>query len=93
MMSRATSFLSLQLLAAVLLSLLWAAMGSAVGLAERGEFSHSGIAAKKPDFIVTENGTAVSVSQTRMREGFDKAGFPSKPTDSPGIEHTLPDER
>jgi RHS repeat-associated protein len=49
--------------------------------------------AGKPDFIVTERGTVVPVSQSRMREGFDNAGFPSKATRAPGIEHTMPDGR
>jgi hypothetical protein len=50
-------------------------------------------AAKKTDFIVTENGTAVPVSQKRMTEGFDNAGLPSKPTEAPGVEYVLPDGR
>jgi RHS repeat-associated protein len=42
------------------------------------------------DFIVTSRGTAVPTSQARMRAGFDNAGFPSRPTRSLGVEHTLP---
>lgn len=34
--------------------------------------------AKNADFIVTSDGVAVPKSQSRMREGFDKAGFPTK---------------
>ena len=45
----------------------------------------------KPDFIVTEKGTVVPTNQAQMRQGFDDAGFSSKPTQSPGIERTLPD--
>jgi len=44
-------------------------------------------------FIVSEKGTAASTSQTRMKEGFENAGLPSKPTNSPGTEYTLPDGR
>ena len=32
---------------------------------------------KGPDFVVTEKGTAVPTSQSRMTAGFYKAGFPS----------------
>ena len=28
-----------------------------------------------------------------MKKGFEKAGFPSRPTESPGTEYTLPDGR
>jgi RHS repeat-associated protein len=46
-----------------------------------------------PDFVVTPSGTAVPVSQTRMREGLDAAGFPSRPADrtsEAGIIHEVP---
>lgn len=33
-----------------------------------------------PDFVVTENGTAVPTSQSQMREGFDNAGFEARTT-------------
>jgi hypothetical protein len=48
---------------------------------------------KGEDFIVSEKGTAVPTSQSRMKEGFEKAGFPSSNTNSPGKEYTLPDGR
>jgi len=43
-----------------------------------------------PDFVAGESGPAIPVSQSRMRAGFDDAGFPSRPTTSPGTMHTLP---
>lgn len=46
-----------------------------------------------PDFVVTSSGTAVPVSQSRMREGFDAAGFPSRAADKTaevGVIHTVP---
>jgi len=46
-----------------------------------------------PDFVVTRDGTAVPVSQSRMRQGFDDAGFPSRPstkTSEPGVIHAVP---
>lgn len=48
-------------------------------------------ASKGADFVVTPDGQGIPTSQSRMREGFDEAGFPSKPAESPGIETTLPD--
>jgi RHS repeat-associated protein len=66
------------------------------GLAVRAGFKGAEVAgsvnkaASKADFVVTKAGTAVSTSQSRMRSGFDAAGFPSKPTRSPGVETTLP---
>ena len=47
----------------------------------------------KPDFVVTTDGTAIPVSQTQMREGFDNAGFPKMPatkTAESGVIHTVP---
>jgi RHS repeat-associated protein len=46
-----------------------------------------------PDFVAGPPGSQppVPVSQGRMQEGFDAAGFPSQPTHSPGTEYTLPD--
>lgn len=46
-----------------------------------------------PDFIVTESGTAIPTNQTQMRQGFDEAGFPSRPathTSESGTIHTVP---
>lgn len=49
------------------------------------------------DFVVGSNGTTAATSQSRMRKGFDDAGFPSKDVVSPtsgnvvGQSHTLPD--
>ena len=55
--------------------------------------SSSSQATGKPDFVVTPGGTAVPTDQDRMRDGFDKAGFPSKPASSPsgesGVIHTV----
>ena len=36
------------------------------------------IVSDKTDFVVTPDGVAIPKSQGRMREGFDKAGFPKK---------------
>lgn len=48
----------------------------------------------KTDFVVTEDGTAVPVSQSRMREGFERAGFPEQPRSlekpEPGQIHRVP---
>lgn len=46
-----------------------------------------------PDFVAGPIGSErpVPVSQSRMAAGFDDAGFPSTPTDSPGTSYTLPD--
>jgi RHS repeat-associated protein len=49
-----------------------------------------GRAAHDADFVVTPGGTAVPTSQSRMRKGLDAAGFPSRPTRSPGTEYDLP---
>lgn len=49
--------------------------------------------ATKPDFVVTSDGTAIPASQTRMREGFDNAGFNSRPADrtaEKGVIHEVP---
>lgn len=54
-------------------------------------------AADGTDFIVGSDGTTVVTSQSRMRQGFDDAGFPSQNVVSPtsgnivGQAHTLPD--
>ena len=45
------------------------------------------------DFIVSPEGTTISKSQDRMKEGFEAAGFESKSTRSAGTEYTLPDGR
>ena len=48
-----------------------------------------------PDFVVSPNGTSVPVSQGRMRQGFDNAGFPRRnvtQTSEPGVIHTVPGE-
>jgi hypothetical protein len=47
----------------------------------------------KADFVVGPEGTAVPTSQSRMRQGFDAAGFPSTPstkTAESGVIHTVP---
>jgi len=63
----------------------------AAGIREGGEAAAEGAARNGADFIVTPGGTAVPTSQSQMREGFDAAGFPSRETRSPGVEHTLQD--
>jgi hypothetical protein len=48
---------------------------------------------KSADFVVTENGTAVPISQSRMKEGFEKAGFQKKEatqTSEKGRIYTVP---
>ena len=48
---------------------------------------------KGADFIVSEKGTAIPTSQSRMKEGFEKAGFPNKPatkTTENGTIYTVP---
>ncbi len=71
-----------------------AANGAAAVVAGTAMMMNSGGGAAggggKADFIVTPGGTAVPTSQSRMRQGFDRAGFPGRPTSSPGVEHTLP---
>jgi RHS repeat-associated protein len=45
------------------------------------------------DFVVTPGGTAIPTDRDRIRDGFDKAGFPSQPattTSEPGTVHTVP---
>lgn len=46
---------------------------------------------KGADFVVSPNGNAAATSQSRMKKGFDDAGFPSKKTESPGREYKMPD--
>lgn len=49
--------------------------------------------ASRPDFVVSTDGTAIPVSQSQMREGFDAAGFPSRPatkTSESGVIHEVP---
>jgi RHS repeat-associated protein len=46
-----------------------------------------------PDFVVAPDGTAIPVSQSRMRAGFDEAGFPSRTADQTaeaGVIHEVP---
>ncbi len=45
-----------------------------------------------PDFVVTPSGTSVPVSQQRMRDGFERAGFAKKPVikDELGQVHEVP---
>jgi RHS repeat-associated protein len=57
-----------------------------------GAEASSAVAPKRgTDFVAGENGVTVPVSQKRTAAGFDAAGFPAKPTDSAGMEYTLPD--
>lgn len=50
-------------------------------------------AAKKlrPDFVADQNGTIVPTSKSRLEDGFQRGGFPSESTKSPGTMYTLPD--
>jgi RHS repeat-associated protein len=50
-------------------------------------------AKSQPDFVVTPGGTAVPTDRDRIRDGFDKAGFPSQPatkTSESGTVHKVP---
>ncbi len=42
------------------------------------------------DFIAGENGVILPKSRSVMQNGFQKAGFPSSPTRSPGVQYELP---
>lgn len=57
----------------------------------RKALESSSEASKGADFVVSPGGNAAPTSQSRMKEGFEKAGFPSKDTQSAGKEYTLPD--
>lgn len=48
----------------------------AIGIADDAKDATK--AGKKIDFVVTPDGVTVPKSQSRMKEGFDKAKFPSK---------------
>lgn len=46
----------------------------------------------KPDFVVMSSGTAVPMSQSKMREAFEAVGFPSRTagkTAEAGVIHTV----
>jgi RHS repeat-associated protein len=63
--------------------------GAAAGMA--GRAAEASRAA--PDFVVTGSGVALPVSQSRMREGFETAGFPSRVADKSaerGVIHSVP---
>jgi hypothetical protein len=49
------------------------------------------VAKKGPDFISSPKGNTAATSQSRMKKGFDDAGFSKKNTDSPGTEYKMPD--
>ena len=66
------------------------ALATGARQAEKGAEAAKGF---RPDFVVTSSGTAVPVSQSRMREGFEAAGFPSRAADKTaesGVIHTVP---
>jgi RHS repeat-associated protein len=67
----------------------------AVQAADRaGEVAQS--ARRAPDFVVTPDGVAVPVSQARMQDGFNRAGFPNRPsteTAEQGAIYTVPTQR
>ena len=73
------------------------AVEQGVGIARAGEAAgragRAAAAKAAPDFVVTGSGTALPVSQSRMREGFDVAGFPSRAADKTvekGVIHSVP---
>jgi RHS repeat-associated protein len=43
------------------------------------------------DFVASADGIVVSTSRSRLVQGFEDAGLPSRPTGSAGAEYTLPD--
>jgi len=47
--------------------------------------------APRADFVVGSDGTAIPTSASRLEAGLQEAGFPSRPTVSPGVEYTLSD--
>jgi len=52
--------------------------------------------AASSDFVVTKDGTAVPISQSQMKKGFDEAGFhssKSKITDETAVIYTVPTSR
>jgi RHS repeat-associated protein len=70
-------------------------VGAGIQAARQAENLGGAVAdsAKGVDFVVTPSGTAVPVSQSSMREGFDAAGFPSRPADKTseaGMIHEVP---
>ena len=67
------------------------ARGASKSLSKTAAATDLPISAGRADFAVAPEGQAIPLSQSRMRQGFDDAGFPSTPTRAPGIEHTLPD--
>jgi RHS repeat-associated protein len=65
----------------------------AVDATRAGERAVDAARAIKPDFVVTASGTAIPVSQSRMREGFEAAGFTRRAADKtaePGVIHVVP---
>ncbi len=71
------------------------AIGDALGLSTKADNAVAGgkATSQGADFVVSQEGTAVPTSQSRMVEGFENAGFNSTPTSSPGTQYTLPDGR
>jgi RHS repeat-associated protein len=58
-----------------------------------GRLGDDAAQAGKPDFVVSADGTAIPVSQSQMREGFDAAGFPRRSatkTSEAGVIHEVP---
>lgn len=53
--------------------------------------SISGATANSADFVASADGVVIPLSRSRLEAGFRDAGFPSKPTSSPGTQYTLPD--
>jgi len=47
--------------------------------------------APRPSFVASADGTVVPTSRSTLEGGFQRAGFPSRPTGAAGTEYTLPD--
>jgi RHS repeat-associated protein len=45
----------------------------------------------RADFVANKSGIVIPTSRASLEGGFERAGFPSDPSESPGTEYTLPD--
>ena len=45
----------------------------------------------RPNLVASSDGTVIPTSRASLEGGLQRAGFPSEPTSSAGIEYTLPD--
>jgi hypothetical protein len=66
MMVQTASFKRLRWLASVLFGLLWATLGCAATLAERGDFGHATLAAKSVDFVKNTGTLGGKLATTRQ---------------------------